>query len=93
MTVAGTIVLLNVVAALAALTAALLWHRSATIQVLYRDDPDADGIHSAAIIINDKVDFISTAVAQSTWSKRGAYAAAVAAAFQAAALLVQSIST
>ena len=92
MTVASTIILLNILAALAALTAAFLWHRSATVQVPHRDEPDANGIYSAAIIIGDNIDFVSTAVAQSTWSKRGAYAAAVAAFLQAAALIVQSVA-
>ena len=90
MTASTAVVILNLVAAMAALAAAFLWHKSATVQVLHKDEPDANGIYSAAIIVGDNTDFIGTVVAQSTWSTRGAYAAAIAAAFQGVALLVQS---
>ena len=92
MTVNAAIVLLNLGAALSAFIAAVLWHRSATVQVPYKDEPDASGIHSAAIIVGKNTDFIGTAITQSSWSKRAAYAAAIAAALQGLALLLQSVA-
>ena len=92
MTVNAAIVLLNLGAALSAFIAAVLWHRSATVQVPYKDEPDASGIHSAAIIVGKNTDFIGTAITQSSWSKRAAYAAAIAAALQGLALLLQCVA-
>lgn len=91
MTVGPAIVLLNLGAALFALIAACLWYRSATVQVPHNDEPDSSGLYPAAIIVGENTDFIGTAFAQSTWSKRAAFAAAIAAALQSLALLVQSV--
>jgi len=91
-TVNIAIVLLNLGAALSAFIAAILWHRSATVLVPYKDEADANGIHSAAIIVGKNTDFIGTAIAQSLWSKRAAYAAAIAAALQGIALSLQSVA-
>jgi hypothetical protein len=46
---------------------------------------------SAAIVV-DNNDFIKTAMSQALWSKRAAYAAALAALFQGVALLASSCS-
>ncbi|WP_126403502.1 hypothetical protein [Ectopseudomonas mendocina] len=83
---------LNFGAAFAAFAAAYLWHKSATVKVPHKDEPDASGMYPAAIITDDNTDFIETASAQSVWSKRGAYAAAIAAALQGLALLIQSVA-
>ena len=91
MTSTTAIMLLNFLAALFALAAAYLWHRSATVQVPHEDKPGPGGIYSAAIIVGDNTDFIGTTIAQALWSKRGAYAAAGAALFQGTALLIQAI--
>lgn len=88
MTANSIVILLNFAAAASALLAALLWHRSGVVQVPHKDEPDASGLYPAAIVVGDNVDFISTAIAQSSWSKRAAYAAAAAAAFQGLALLI-----
>ena len=87
------LVALNAVTALAAFVAAALWYRSATVQGPHRDEPDANGIFSAAIIVGENTDFIGTAMAQSLWSKRAAYAAAVAAGAQGLAFLLQAVAT
>jgi hypothetical protein len=88
----AAIVLLNLGAAPSAFVAAVLWHRSATVQVPYKDEPDASGIHSAAIMVGNNKDVIGTAIVQSSSSKRAAYTAAIAAALQGLALLVQSVA-
>ncbi len=92
MRVDNAVVFLNIIAALCALIAAFLWYKSATVKVPHRGELDESGFNSAVLIINDNTDFIQTVVAQSTWSKRGAAAAALAALFQGTALLVQSIA-
>ena len=90
MTIGSVVTGLNFLSALAAFAAAFLWHRSATVQIPHKEEADENGMYSAAIVVGDNTDFISTAFAQSTWSRRGAYAAAVAALFPGIALLLQS---
>ena len=92
LTISSVVTGLNFLSALAAFAAAFLWHRSATIQIPHKEEADENGMYSAAIVVGNNTDFISTAFAQSTWSRRGAYAAAVAALFQGIALLLQSIA-
>lgn len=79
----------NFASALFAIVAAFLWYRSAIVQVPHKDKPGPDGWHSAAIVV-DSNDFIKTASSQALWSKRAAFAAALAALFQGIALLVPS---
>ena len=78
-------VVLNITSAIAAYIAAMLWYKSAVVKVPYKDEPGADGFSQAGIIV-DGNDFIATAIASSTWSKRAAYAAALAAFLQATAM-------
>jgi hypothetical protein len=92
MTIGLICLILNFGAALAALAAAFLWYRSAAVTIPFKDAPDASGMYRAAIVIDGNVDFIDTAQAQTMWSKRAASAAAIAAALQGMALLMQSIS-
>ena len=79
----------NYTSAASALAAAVLWYRSATVRIPHEDKPGPDGWHPAAIVV-DESDFIKTAMSQALWSKRAAYAAALAALFQGVALLVAS---
>ena len=71
----------NSLSALFALAAALLWHRSA-VKVL--DHPGGTG--NPEMVVNGTL-FVSTALAQSTWSRRAAYMAATAAFFQACGMV------
>lgn len=81
-------VVFNCIAALAAGIAALLWHRSATVKIGADPPPrHKDGGFAAQIRVDD-YDFIATAVEQTRWSRRAAVAAALAAAFQAVALVL-----
>jgi L-aminopeptidase/D-esterase-like protein len=86
------ITIANTLSAVAALTAAFLWHRSATVRVTHKDNPDESGTYPAAIIVDDNVNFINTAMAQAMWSKRGSLAAAIAAALQGIVQLLQIFS-
>lgn len=83
---------INSFSAIVAFIAAFLWHRSATIQIPNKDEPDESGMYPASIIAGNNIDFIGTAFAQSQWSKRGAHAAALAAFLQGLALLLQSFA-
>ena len=85
-------VVLNVTSALAAYVAAMLWYKSAAVKVPYKDEPGADGISQASIVV-DSNDFIATAIASSMWSKRAAYASALAAFLQASAMAAAKVST
>lgn len=76
----------NFASAAFAFVAVVLWYRSATVQVPHEDKPGTDGWHSAAIVV-DGSNFINTAISQALWSKRAAYAAALAALFQGVELL------
>jgi hypothetical protein len=71
---------LNVVVSLAALTAGLLWLKSARIEVLHRP-----GLSAMTI---GETDVMETARAQSKWSAWAAIAATVAALVQAVAVLL-----
>jgi hypothetical protein len=81
-------IVLNWLAALVAIIAALLWFRSATVKVPANPPPlDENGMFAAQISVNDS-DFIATAVQQTRWNKWAALAAAIAAACQAVALML-----
>ena len=81
--------LLNWVAALAAVVAALLWFRSATVEVPTDDIPDENGMFGMQITV-DGSDFIETARQQTRWNKWAAFAAGIAAGCQAVALMIPS---
>ena len=89
MTATSITTVCNISSAVFALAAAVLWYRSATVQVPHEEKPDADGMYPAAIVVDDN-DFIKTAMRQALWSKRAAYAAALAALFQGVASLATS---
>lgn len=71
---------LNGIVSVAALTAGLLWLKSARVKVLHRP-----GL--SAMTVGD-TDVMETARAQSKWSARAAIAATVAAVVQAVAVLL-----
>ena len=78
----------NVISALAAIAAAALWYRSATVTVPHDPDKrDEDGTYPASISVNG-TDFLYTAVEQTRWNRLAAIAASVAALTQAVALLL-----
>jgi hypothetical protein len=83
---------LNLLSAGLAFLAAILWLVSATAQVKAKDKVGADGWIEASIV-SDGNDVIESAKLQQKWSRRGAYAAAAAAAIQGVALLVSSSAT
>jgi hypothetical protein len=83
---------LNILAAVFAFVAAILWLVSATVQVEHKDKVDAEGWVEASITSDGK-DVIASAKLQQKWSRRGAYAAAVAAALQGAALVISACAT
>jgi len=89
MSVDITIIALNFISSIAALLGAFFWFRSATLQVAYKNEPDADGDYSAVITTGENTDFINTVLAQSLWSKRGACSCGIAALLQGFALLLQ----
>jgi len=78
---------LNLLSAAFAFLAALLWLVSATVQVNHKEKVDAEGWIEASIT-SDGNDVIESGKLQQKWSRRGAYAAAVAAALQGVALLL-----
>jgi hypothetical protein len=83
-------IVLNWLAALVAVIAALLWLRSATVKIPANPPPrDESGVFAALITLNDS-DFIATAVQQARWNKWAAFAAAIAAACQAVALMLST---
>ena len=91
MTTTTIATLCNLSSAAFAFAAAVLWYRSATVQVAHEDKPGPNGMFFAAIVV-DNNDFIKTAMSQGLWSKRTAYATALAALFQGVALLASSCS-
>jgi hypothetical protein len=71
---------LNVVAGISGIVAAILWFKSATVTVAEAESRDEwDGV----VLSRDGVDLVETAVAQSKWSRNAAVAATVAALAQA----------
>lgn len=84
-------VALNIGSALAAYVAAMLWYKSAALKVPYKEKPGIDGYSQACIVV-DGTDFIATAIESSKWSKRAAYAAALAAFLQATAMAAAKIA-
>jgi hypothetical protein len=77
---------LNVVSALFALAAAAMWFLSAVAQVKAKDVVGPDGWIESSLT-SDGNDVIESGKAQQKWSRRGAFAASVAAFFQAAAAI------
>jgi len=71
----------NALAALFALTAAALWYVSAKVRV-----PLTPGGTGNPEMVVDGFAFVATAKVQTVWSRRAAFAAAVAAVFQALGL-------
>jgi hypothetical protein len=71
----------NALAALFALTAAALWYVSARVRV-----PLKPGGTGNPEMVVDGFAFVATAKAQTVWSRRAAFAAAIAATFQALGL-------
>jgi hypothetical protein len=67
----------NVVAMVSAIVAAALWYKSAVVKVALTPG----GTGSPEILV-DGYAFVSTAKAQTSWSRRAAVAASVAALFQ-----------
>jgi hypothetical protein len=80
---------LNLLSAAFSFLAAFLWFVSATVQVKHKERVDADGWIEASITSNGN-DVIESGKLQQKWSRRGAYAAAVAALLQGIALVVSS---
>ncbi|WP_200232470.1 hypothetical protein [Rubrivivax gelatinosus] len=80
---------LNYLSAGLAFFAAILWFVSATVQVKAKDKVSADGWIEASLESYGN-DVIESAKLQQKWSRRGAYAAAAAAAIQGFAILVSS---
>jgi len=75
---------LNLVSAASAFIAAALWFKSATAQARPIERRDSNGWIEESIIA-DGFDVIESGKLQQKWSRRGAWAAASAALFQAAA--------
>jgi hypothetical protein len=75
---------LNLASAVSAFIAAALWLVSATVQARPRDRRDSSDWMEASII-SDGFDVIESGKLQQKWSRRGAWAAASAALFQAVA--------
>lgn len=70
--------------AILAFVAALLWFKSATVRVPLPPPGEAKGPD----MVVDGHSFVGTVTAQTTWSRRAAVAAAVAAIFQGIAVLL-----
>lgn len=83
---------LNFLSAGLAFLAAILWFVSATVQAKAAQKVSADGWIEASIE-SDGHDVIESAKLQQKWSRRGAYAAAAAAATQGIALVASSCAT
>lgn len=73
--------------AIAAIISAVLWLKSATAQVPYKDRYHPDG-QPIGTISDGKTDFILTAAKQGYWNAWAAGAAAITAALQAWLLLL-----
>jgi hypothetical protein len=74
------------VAALWALIAGVLWYKASAVRV----QPDPDD-HGAQIIVHEgeqEADFIATALKQTLWNKRAAWAACTSAFLQGLALFL-----
>lgn len=83
---------LNLLSSAFAFLAAVLWFISATVQVTHKDKVGSDGWIEASIT-SDGNDIIESGKLQQKWSRRGAYAAAVAALIQGIALVIASCAT
>ncbi|WP_298257836.1 hypothetical protein [Bradyrhizobium sp.] len=79
----------DILCATAAIAAALLWIKSATVEVWADGQTEAKSTNMVMYKNGRLYDVTGTAEAQSTWSARAAYAAAAAAALQAFGLLWQ----
>lgn len=73
----------NIIAALFALAAAALWYKSAKVRVAL----STGGTGNPEMVV-DGYAFVATTKEQAVWSRRAAVAAAIAAFFQAAGLIV-----
>ena len=80
--------ILNILSALAAVAAAILWFRSATITVAANMELDEHGFSGSVIGDGSGNDAIKTALEQSRWSKKAAIAAGMAALLQAGVALM-----
>jgi len=81
-----TKIILNIVAGIAGIIAALLWLASTKVTV---NEPDEVGSWDrGAIISRDGIDLIETAAAQTLWSRRAAIAASIAAFAQSGAIFL-----
>ena len=85
---------LDSLTALAALIAAFLWLKSATVVVPTRPDPPVgpDGYTLGASIEVDGTDFVDTVKLQSKWNARAAFAATAAAFLQMASAVTAALA-
>ncbi len=77
-------------AAVGALIAGLLWIQSARVRVLAsktENEKDAEGTFPARITVGGG-DFIATVTEQARWNQKAAFAAALAAFFQAVGMMI-----
>jgi hypothetical protein len=84
--------MLDWMAAIGALIAGLLWIQSARVKVLAsqtENEKGADGTFPARITVSGG-DFIATAIEQARWNQKAAFAAALAAFFQAVGMMIPS---
>ena len=78
--------LFNALSAGFALVAAVMWLLSATLQSKAQEKIGPHGWTEASLV-SDGFDVIESGKVQQKWSRKGAYAAAIAAVFQALAAL------
>jgi hypothetical protein len=82
--------MLDWMAAVGALIAGLLWIQSARVKVLAsqtENERDADGTFPVRITVGSG-DFVATAIEQARWNQKAAFAAALAAVFQAVGMMI-----
>jgi len=79
---------IDIISAISAFAAAILWVYSAKVRVKFDESiPGKDG--DIAIIDDDNSDLLKSLRAQSEWSVKAAYMAALAATFQGIGLLLK----
>ncbi len=81
--------ILNIVSAVFALAAAILWFQSTVVKVQPNEMPDGKEIIEGSIDANG-ADVVATARRQNYWNRWGALAAAIAALAQGISLLIPS---
>lgn len=79
---------INFISAVAALGAAIMWAYSAKLRIQFDESEVPKDFGSIALIDDDNSDILKTLNAQSLWSARAAYMAAVAALCQGIGLLL-----